>query len=266
MARKHKVKVRVKVRRRIYKNAALAVSGLLTILLFSYGSISVVKYAGVLFQGKYFSFNIKKIEISAPTDEIRTEISGLLVSKTGARFSREDAGLFTSELKKRFPALSLVEVNRNFLSGVVSVRAVAELPVAQVSLDGSSAMCLAESGRLFTQCYGEAPVSSFETELHGFVKGRLTAIAVFLKDLRVALPAFSVKFAKLECRSTEQSCIMRLATGDEVVWGALDFTKDKIARLNEILPDAAGKLGGPLKIDLRYFRDGKVFVSKMPRI
>ena len=46
-----------------------------------------------------------------------------------------------------------------------------------------------------------------------------------------------------------------------VLWGKFEFTRLKVLRLNEVMKDASRKTAGPLRADLRSFREGKIFVS-----
>ena len=77
---------------------------------------------------------------------------------------------------------------------------------------------------------------------------------------------FASRPVKLEYRGSSESCRLTLESRAEILWGEFKFTKAKIVRLNEVLADAARRIKGPLKVDLRYFRDGKVFVSKLSDI
>ncbi len=265
-AKKYRVKVRLKVRNRLLKTTGLAFSALAAAAILGYAGYSAVRLASSLPLGRFFSFTLKSVSVSSPSEDISAEISSRLSRRLGNTFSSGDALAFSAALKQSYPALSRVEVDRNFINGRVRVRARSERVVAKVRLNGGDNFYLSESGRLLGEYYGADPVDLFETDLYAEPGAGLEPLAGFLKELGAMVPEFSSRPVKLECRGAAQSCRLTLDNSAEVNWGEFAFTKAKISRLNEILADAARKIKGPLKIDLRYFRDGKVFVSKLPVI
>jgi hypothetical protein len=167
-----------------------------------------------------------------------------------------------------------------------------QFPAAPVP-DGEKIFYLAENGKLLGEHYGPEPGEMFETEVRAAPGDALIPLAAFLKEFRALSAGFSSRPVRLEypaprsetdrgpaksLRETDrgsakplsgeadESCRLTLENGASVLWGDFEFTKAKISRLNEVLSDAARRLNGPLRVDLRYFRDGKVFVSKLSDI
>lgn len=265
-AKKYRVKVRLKVRNRLLKTAGTAFSALAAAAILGYAGLGAVRLASSFSPGRFFSFTVKSADVKSPSEDISAEISRRMGRHLGGPFSSGDARAFAAALKQSYPALSLVEVDRNFLNGRVLVRAESERVVAKVRLNGGDNFYLSESGRLLGEYYGAGPADTFETELYAAPGAGLKIFAGFLKELGALAPEFSSRPVKLECRGAAGSCRLTLENSAEVNWGEFEFTKTKISRLNEVLADAARRIKGPLKIDFRYFRDGKVFVSKLPDI
>lgn len=265
-AKKYRVKVRLKVRNRLLKTAGIAFSVLAAAAISGYAGLGVVRFASSFSPGRFFSFTLKSAAVKSPSEDISAEISRRMARRLGGSFSSGDARAFAADIKQSYPALSLVEVDRNFMNGRVFVRAESERVVAKVRLNGGDNFYLSESGRLLGECYGAAPSDIFETDLYAAPGAGFAPLAGFLKELGTMVPEFSSRPVKLEYRGDTGSCRLTLENSAEVNWGDFGFTKTKISRLNEVLADAARKIKGPLKVDFRYFRDGKVFVSKLPDI
>jgi hypothetical protein len=282
-AKKYRVKVRVKVRHRFLRNAGLALSVCAAAVVLGCSGLWAARALSALSPGRLFAFKARSLSVTSPSEEISAEISRRMAGKMGAAFFRADAESLAAGLQTAYPSLSRVEVRRNFFGGRVSVDAVPENIVAKVRLvpggrvqapGGGESFYLAENGRLLGERYGPGPETMFETEVRAGCGAGLAPLAAFLKELNALASGFSSPPVRLEYPAPgyvpppgaqavpEQSCRLTLANGASVLWGDFEFTKAKISRLNEVLSDAARRLGGPLRVDLRYFRDGKVFVSK----
>jgi hypothetical protein len=72
--------------------------------------------------------------------------------------------------------------------------------------------------------------------------------------------AFPSPLVEMEFVSAADGWRARLADGTTALWGRLDWTKEKLARLGEALKDAGGKAPGAFAADLRWFEDGKVLL------
>ena len=301
--KKYRIKVRLKIRNRFFKKAGLAASVFAAAFILGYCCFLAARLAARMPAGRLFAFTAKSSSVNSPSEEISAEISRRLAGKLGSAFSSAEGEAFAAGLKNSYPALGRVEVKRNFVSGRVSVRAESENVVTKVRLNGENIFYLSESGRLLAEHYGPEPADIFETEVYsgpvgetanavstrGSIPGKgglgetaarssigpvpggggrlaLGPLAAFLKELKALAPGFSSRPVKLECRGHEAPCRLTLENGAEVLWGEFEFTKSKVSRLNEVLPDAARRIQGPLKVDFRYFRDGKIFVSKLTGI
>jgi len=282
-AKKYRVKVRLKVRNRLLKNTGLAASVVAAAVILGYCGFLAVRLAARMPASRFFAFTVKSLSVHCPSEEMSAEISRRM--RVGETFSSAEAAVFAAGLKKSYPALSRVEVKRNFMNGRVSVFAEPESVVAKIRFNGEKTYYLSGNGRLLEEYYGPDPADVFETDVYAAPGLALAPLAGFLKDLKTLVPEFSSRPVKLEYRGPggtaigvpargsapgngglAGSCRLTLENSALVLWGELEFTKTKILRLNEVLPDAARKIKGPLKVDFRYFRDGKVFVSKLTDI
>ncbi|MEI7482906.1 MAG: hypothetical protein WCK75_11245 [Elusimicrobiota bacterium] len=265
-AKKYKVRVRLKVRNRLLKTAGIAFSSLAVVVILGYTGLSAARFVSSLTLGRFFSFTLKAVSVASPSDEISAEISSRLSRYMGRAFSAGDSLAFVAALKQTYPALSGVKVDRNFVNGRIIVRAESERVVAKVRLNGGNNFYLSDNGRLLEENYGSEPADIFETDLYAVSGSGLVPLAGFLTEMKAMTPELLSRPVKLECRGAAQVCLLTLENSAEVLWGEFAFTKTKISRLNEVLADAARKIKGPLKVDFRYFRDGKIFVSKLPDI
>ena len=266
VVKKYKVRVRLKVRNRLLKTAGIAFSSLAAVVILGYTGLSAVRFVSSLTLGRLFSFTLKTMSVTSPSDEISAEISSRLSRYLGNTFSAVESRALVAALKQKYTALSSVDVDRSFVNGRILVRAESERVVAKVRLNGDKDFYLSENGRLLGENYGAEPADIFETDLYAAPGSGLVPLAGFLAEIRAKAPEFSSRPVKLECRGAVQVCRLTLENSTEVLWGEFAFTKAKISRLNEVLADAARKINGPLKVDFRYFRDGKIFVSKLPDI
>lgn len=265
-AKKYRVKVRMKTRNRVVRRTGFVLAALACFALVLYGGFRVVRFAGALRPVNIFAFNMKNFEVRASSDVVSGAISEMLEPGRGRRFSAADAERLELVLRERFPSLSRVEVRRSLIGGRVTVQADPEPLVAKVRLKGGRDFYLAENGRLLKETYGPLPSDEFTAEIHVEPKERPAALAGFLKEFKLAGPEFASRPVSLVCRGADGPCSVKLENSAEVFWGGFEFTRTKIARLNEVLEDAAKKIKGPLKVDFRYFSDGKVFVSKAGNI
>ena len=265
-SKKYRVKVRVKIQKRIFRTAGIAFSALAAAAILGCAGLAAVRLFSSLSPGRFFSFTLKSVSVESPSEDISAEISRRMRRHLGGTFSSGDAQAFAAALKQSYPALSRVDVDRHFVNGRVFVRAESERVVAKVRFNGGDEFYLSEKGRLLGECYGAAPDNIFETDLYAAPGAGLAPLAVFLAELRLRAPEFSSRPVKLEYRGAAGFCRLTLENSAEILWGEFEFTKAKISRLNEVLADAARKIKGPLKVDFRYFKDGKVFVSKLPDI
>jgi hypothetical protein len=258
--RKIKVRVRGKVRNQLLRRGGMAAGVALGLLLGSWLFGAVVKnYRRVL--ADRLSFKPELFEVNCPSREAADSLRELAADAAKRPFSSRRASELASEMRRLRPGLASVSISRNFLTGKASVKAVPEEAVAAVLADGATAY-LGVTGRLMPEDLSGSAGLPFSVHLRGAQPG-LSGLAAFLAGLRPLVPLFYSAPAALSCEGAPGDCRLRLADGSVVLWGEFEFTRLKILRLNEVMNDALHKSGGPLRADLRSFKEGKIFVSAL---
>lgn len=257
--RKYKVRVRGKVRNQLLRQGGTAAGLALGLLLASWFFGAAFKASRVFISGRIFSFRPASFNVDCPSPEAAVSARELMAATLKAPLSARRCAEIAAELRKRHPGLADVSVARNFFTGRASVKAVPEAIVSAVLLEGATAY-LSASGRLL----GENITGKTASELPaliGWPAASAPGLAVFLKDLNPLLPVFYSRPSRLECPGSDWACTLRLEDGTSVLWGEFEFTRLKVIRLNEVMKDASLKRPGSLRVDMRYFREGKIFVS-----
>jgi len=258
--RKIKVRVRGKVRNQLLRRGGMAAGVTLGLLLGSWVFGAAVKnYRRVL--ADRLSFKPELFEVSCPSPEAAESLRALAEDAAKRPFSSRRASELAAEMRRLRPGLASVSISRNFFTGKASVKAVPEPAVAAVLADGATAY-LGVSGRLMPEDLSGSAGLPFAVQLRGAPR-EAPAFSSFLAGLGPLVPLFYSAPQALSCEAPSWDCRLRLADGSVVLWGEFEFTRLKILRLNEVMNDALQKSGGPLRADLRSFREGKIFVSAL---
>ncbi|MDE2509619.1 MAG: hypothetical protein KGL74_00730, partial [Elusimicrobia bacterium] len=124
---------------------------------------------------------------------------------------------------------------------------------------GRAAGYLADDGTVFAAPEGVYAPSGASADVGDAADGDRRALAREWPAL-TAPGAFPSPLVEMSYVSAADGWQARLADGTTALWGRLDYTKDKLARLGEALNDARGKNPGAFSADLRWFEDGKVLL------
>jgi len=260
--RRYRVRVRVKVRKRFFRRSGL-VLGLALAAGFaayagfrSFGAVSGFSLVPV------FSFRLKELKLNCPAPAVTEEIRALFSARRGRTLSSSDCSALALEIKKRHTAVREVSVRRNFLNGGAAVTVRLEPVLTPVFLEGGTTAYLSESGKLISESFSPPPQNGLRAEIYGPEEGfNMTALAGFISDMSVLKKSFLSPPERLEYRPREKTCRIFLRNGCEVLWGEFEFTRLKVLRLNEVLNNVSLKLRLPVRVDLRSFREGRIFVS-----
>ncbi|MEQ1920025.1 MAG: cell division protein FtsQ/DivIB, partial [Elusimicrobiota bacterium] len=90
--------------------------------------------------------------------------------------------------------------------------------------------------------------------------GELSALAREWPVLSAA-GSFPAPLTGMSYASPENGWEASLADGTKVLWGRLEWTREKLSRLSEAVADARAKEPGAFSADLRWFEDGKVLLK-----
>lgn len=170
------------------------------------------------------------------------------------------AGDKAEALKRRFPALADVRVRRNWTERTATLTLVVRRPVAVATRGGKPSGFLGDDGAVFQAPPGAFTLSGPSVELAGASAGELIALAREWPVLS-ASGSFPARLTEMSYASAEIGWVASLADGTEVLWGRLEWTREKLSRLSEAVADARSKEPGAFSADLRWFEDGKVLLK-----
>jgi len=259
--KRYKVRVRVKVRNSLLRRGGAVAGAVLGLLFAAWLSGTALKAARGFFGGGIFSFRPDSFEVDCPSPEVSASAKELMAKAVNIPLTAKRCAELAAEIKRLHPGLSSVSVGRNFFTGKAKVKASPEEVVAPVLLNGTTAY-LGAGGRLMSENLSVEPFAPFAVRLETREQ-EAPALAAFLAGIKPLCGLFARRPSALECSGSPGDCRLEMEDGSSVLWGEFEFTRLKILRLNEVMADASRKTAGPLRVDLRYFREGKIFVSAL---
>jgi len=257
--RKFKVRVRGKVRNQLLRRGGAAAGLAMGLLLASWLFGAGIKASRQFMESRFLSFKPVSFEINCPSPEASVSLRELADTAVKYRLSVSRCAEIEREIKRRHPGLASVKVSRNFFTGRAGITALPEEVVSAVLADGATAY-LGTTGRLMPERLSGPAADPFAVELAG-APPAAPELAAFLSALKPLAGLFYSRPLVLSCDGRNWDCRLKLEDGTTVLWGKFEFTRLKVLRLNEVMKDALLKTGGPLRADLRSFREGKIFVS-----
>ncbi len=249
----------MKVRNQLLRRGGAVAGIALGLLLAAWSFGAAFKASRGFLSGRLLSFKPATFEVNCPAPEAAGYARELLSKALDSPLTSAKCGALAEELRRRHPGLAYVKVKRNFITGKASVTARPEAVVGPVLLNGATAY-LGVSGRFLPEDLSGGSDAGLAAEITGSA-GDASGLASFLGEIKPLLPLFYSRPVKLECPARDWACRLRLADGTTVLWGGFEFTRLKILRLNEVVRDAALRKASPFRVDMRYFREGKIFVS-----
>lgn len=257
--RKFKPRMRLKVRNQLLRRggAAAGVAGGLLLASWLFGA--GIKASRQFLESRLFSFTPESFEINCPSPAASVSLRELAEKAARSRLSARRCAELEEEIKRRHPGLASIRISRNFFTGKAGMTAVPEEVVSSVLADGATAY-LGTTGRLMPEKLSGSGPDPFTVELEGAPR-EAPELAAFLASLKPLAGLFYSRPLSLHCDGRTWDCRLRLEDGTTVLWGKFEFTRLKVLRLNEVMEDASRKTAGPLRADLRSFREGKIFVS-----
>lgn len=257
--RKFRVRVRGKVRNQLLRRGGMAAGITLALAATAWFSVYAARNTRRIFGGPFFLFKPQAISVECPSAEVRASLEKLAEKAVHNPLTSAGAHEMERKIKSSFPSLASVRVSRNFITGKASVKAMPEQAVAPVLADGATCY-LGVSGRFMAEDHSGAEPPAFRVELSRPPEPAEGLVA-FLGEVKPLAGLFYSPPRVLSCRGREWDCRFTLEDGSEVLWGGFEFNRIKILRLNEVMGHALRRSGGPLRADLRSFREGKIFVS-----
>ena len=175
------------------------------------------------------------------------------------------AGEKAAALKEKFPCVADVSVRRAWGEKRSTLTPVLRRAAAPALRRGRPVGFLGDDGATFAAPEGVYQFSGPSVDVADAGAPELMALAREWPALSAAdaFPAPLSQMAYISAGSEDAYWEARLTDGTTVVWGRLDWTKEKLARLREALADARGKAPGGFAADLRWFEDGKVLLKPL---
>ena len=170
------------------------------------------------------------------------------------------AGDKAEAIKAKFPSVSEVRVRRGWTEKAATLTLVVRRAVASATRRGKPAGYLADDGTVFTAPDGAFLLTGPSVEVAGASAGELSALAREWPVL-AASGSFPAELTGMAYSSPEDGWEATLADGTKVLWGRLEWTREKLSRLSEAVADARSKEPGSFSADLRWFEDGKVLLK-----
>jgi hypothetical protein len=169
------------------------------------------------------------------------------------------AGEKAAAIKGRFPCVADVGVRRSWGDKRTTLTPVLRRAVAPAVRRGRPAGFLGDDGSVFPAPEGVYALSGAIVDVGDSDESERRALAREWPAL-TAPDSFPSPLVGMTFVSSADGWQARLADGTTALWGRLEWTKDKLARLGEALKDARVKDGGAFAADLRWFEDGKVLL------
>lgn len=263
--------MRAKVKRRLLGVFAsiLAVAVLAgAVFYFSGPALSALRRMTSAGKNKFTSWRVRSIRVLGVDEVLSAKILDLIHLEPGQLLSLEESGNLASRISSRFPFLAGTKVSRNWLNGALVVKTSVKSAVCRVILDGRESGYLGEDGKIFRAPAGLyenlIPVDVFSDEKAAAgLPPVLDGLARFMKEFRSRKNFLPFKLSGISYSPAGEGCVLRLSDGSKVLWGAYEFMEEKIARLGQVLTDAGSRFPGPVRIDLRYFGDGRILLNRI---
>ncbi len=165
-------------------------------------------------------------------------------------------------IKRSYPCVADVSVRRPWGEKRSTLTPTLRVAVAPALRRGRPAGFLGSDGLVFVAPADVYALSGPTADVDDAPEDDRRALARAWPAL-TAPGALPEALAEMVWLSAQDGWQARLADGTTVLWGRLDWTREKLARLAEALNDARAKEPGAFAADLRWFEDGKVLLKPL---
>ena len=203
---------------------------------------------------------VEGVTVDGVSPDLAEELAGSVSDGAGAPWGPFEPDRRARALRERFPWLEQVSAGRSWTGKTVRFLAVPRGAAAVVPVRAGLSY-LSEDGLLFAAPPAAVAAAGLpRVELGAFpAGGELKELAALVLASRAegALPSKPTLFAY---DARERGWNVTLEDGTRLSWGPLGWTDEKLARLREVLADAAPRNPKGFVADLRYFEDGRILV------
>lgn len=193
----------------------------------------------------------------AAVDGVAEPFRGL--AQAAADAAAGSAGEKAAAIKRAFPCVADVAVRRAWGEKRATLTPSLRAAIAPALRRGRPAGFLGADGSVFPAPQGVYALAGATADVGEASAPELLALAREWSAL-TAPDAFPSPLVEMSYVSPADGWRAQLADGTVALWGRLEWTKDKQARLGEALKDARVKDAGAFAADLRWFEDGKVLL------
>ena len=218
------------------------------------------RYAWRVFsQAQFADWHVKTVSVDGITGPREEEIFAKAAVFQDKSFSAQEGRQLQNQLAADYPLLTDISVSRGFLSGRLTVSVKHREPVAQFVLPDGSVRYVDRTSTVYTD--PDAPEGALPVELNGAVPEKVPGSFVELVQSMLKLKK-TLPFEALSFDVTDNTVIMRLPDQSVICFGPAEHLKEKVARAEQILAVAKEKYSSPVKLDFKFFDQGKVFLTQ----
>jgi membrane-associated HD superfamily phosphohydrolase len=198
-----------------------------------------------------FSSTIQKISINSDSLKVKREAMFLFSKYIGKEFDKRIEDEIKETLKNNFPYVSDIKTNFNFFLSKLNINIETEKAIAYLTPINKY---LLESGRF-----------SEKSENDDFMTIECNECIIDKKNLKIINKFKETKeFPLPDCKIIIEKQTFNLVCGNIVIeWGDEKYFENKLEKLKYVIEDARNKFGDYFKIDLKFFSNGKIIVSKI---
>lgn len=252
--RRHRVVLRPKERARRHRlAAAFAAVALLGAVAFASArhALDALTRAGRAIAASARGPEAAVVEAPEPFRTAAQASADALESSAAAKAER---------IKSAFPCVAEVSVRRAWGESRATIHVTLRRAIAPAGRAGKDERWLGADGELFPAPAGVYSLVGPAVEPGTAPAEALAALAREWSALS-SPGAFPSRLSAMGWKTDPPGWEARLEDGTTVLWGRLDWTREKLLRLGEALSDARAKGGETFAADLRYFEDGKVLLK-----
>ncbi len=215
----------------------------------------------VLSNAQIADWHVKTVSVDGITGPREQEIFAKAAVFQDKPFSAQEGRKLQDQLATDYPMLTDISVSRGFLSGRLSISVKQRQPVAQFVLPDGSVRYVDRTSTVYMD--PDAPQGALPVELNGKVPEKVPGSFVELVQSMLKLKK-TLPFEAMAFDVTENTVTMRMPDQSVIDFGPAEHLKEKVARAEQILAVSKKKYSSPVKLDFKFFDQGKVFLTQRP--
>lgn len=198
--------------------------------------------------------------VSGAQGVLAKELLAAAQAKTNVNFSVQDAVQLQDELKRKYPQLRQIRVERGLLTGKLKVAVKRREPIARFG-EAKQNQFMDEDGTIYQDPNPDPLISVPTVELQGKVPENLgEEFAGFVRSTLKLKK--QLEFSSLQFNLQADTVTMGFADGSVILFGAAKQLRQKARRAAQIRALAQKNTSEPYELDFTYFDAGKVFLRQ----